>query len=426
MKLPANTEAEHLAIGTALSYPETLDDFVKLQEKDFVSDRNKEILRVIKELYREKGAVEMAEIPDKLKDAPVSALLEYANLAYSATAMKSTIETLRENTRRRTLLKVGNMLQEKAAEEDIETLLAKTAEYIEAESVDQDKEPELLADVVEKRIENYLSGVDVRGIPTGLIDLDRLWAGFFPGELTVLAGRPSIGKTATCQHLALHVAKETQEPVMLFSLEMANDYLADRYIASFMKVDVDNLRRGYVSEERIKNGMKKVIDGVAAYLYLHDEANLTTFDVLSISRKIKRQQGLSLIVVDFLTLLADQKERGESEHLKVANMTRRLRDVAKKLNVPVLILAQLNRGIENRQEKRPNMSDIRESGGIEEAADNILLLYRDEYYNPETTDKPNVLEIIVGKQKQGPRGVVAEVGYDAATGILYNLSRRDE
>ena len=426
--MTSNIEAEALAIGTALTYPETLDEVIKLEEKDFTSETNKKLLNTIKELYREKGNVELVEITEKLPDIPVSKLLEYSNLAYSPTSIKPTIETLREATRRRTLLHVGSMLQQKAADptEDVEELLAKTAEYVETESVSEAKDPELLIEIVEKRIEAHMSGEGVKGIPTGLSDLDKLWAGLFPGELTVLAGRPSIGKTATCQHISLEVAKHTQEPVILYSLEMANDYLADRYIASHMNVDVDNLRRGYVSKETLEGRSSKVYQNLAAYLYLHDDANVTTFDVLSISRKMKRNRGLSLIVVDFLTLLADQKERGESEHLKVSAMTRRLRDIAKKLNIPVLLLAQLNRGIEQRQNKRPTMSDLRESGGIEEAADNILLLYRDEYYYPEDTEEPGVLEIIVGKQKQGPRGVTAKVGYDPATGVLYDISRRGE
>jgi len=159
-----------------------------------------------------------------------------------------------------------------------------------------------------------------------------------------------------------------------------------------------------------------------AQVYLLDQSELTTFQVQSHARKLKRRQGLGAIFIDFLTLLADERERGQNEHQHVSAMTRKLRTIAKNLQAPVVVLAQLSRSVEQRENKRPRLSDLRESGGIEEAADNVLLLYREEYYHPET-DKKNELEIGVAKQKQGPRSVSATVGYDASTGQFYNLAK---
>jgi len=421
-----NQDAEALAIGTALTYQEVLEDFFKLEEADFFGERNKKIYNKIKEIYKEKGEVELADLAGD--EISINTIIEYCNLAYSATALKPTIDKLKEASRRRSLLHLASMLQEKANNpaEDVEELLKVSYEYIEQSSNEANKEPELLFDVAERRINSYIEGITERGITTDLIDLDETFAGLFRQELTVLAGRPSMGKTALSQYIALKVAQKTQEAVTYFSLEMGNEALADRYIANSLSIDVDNLRRGYVKKETIEEGSQKIAKDLSSYLYIHDDSNVTTFDIMQISRKIKRRKGLSLIVIDFLTLLADEKERGESEHLKVSAIVRRLRDIAQKLDVPVLVLAQLNRNVENKDNKRPRKSDLRESGGIEEGADNVLLLYRDEYYYKDKSDKPGVMEVIVDKQKQGPAGVIAEIGYEASTGKFYNISKQKE
>jgi replicative DNA helicase len=287
------------------------------------------------------------------------------------------------------------------------------------------KEPVEAISVVEKIIDNYRAGTTVKGIPTGLRALDNLWAGLYPQELTVLAGRPSMGKTQLALYLSKQTAVYTGEPVLFFSLEMSEDQLGLRILATELEVDVDMLRREQVSQERIESRQGLALAEIAkARIYINDEPDLTTLEMHNIAAKMKREKGLSLVVCDYLTLIEDDKEGGDTYALQVTKTTRRMAAIAKKLNIPVLLLAQLNRDVEKRPNKRPVLNDLKESGGIEERADNVMLLFRKSYYEKDCKD--NTLEIIVAKQKQGPRGVTAYVLYQPDTGRFMDKTRREE
>lgn len=420
---PADTEAERLALATALVYPDTLDDLMTLAEVDFDSQQTRKLFRVICEMGREANEIDWVEFSQRsgLKQSDVVRLTA---LAVSGAMMPGLVKKLRDLSRRRAMIEAGTMLQQRAQDMSTETdaLLAEAAGRIEDATLNTTTEPELIIDVVERRMDNLVAGQGTQGIPTGLIDLDEVWSGFFPGEITILAARPSMGKTALAQFMAQNVAEKTNMPVLFFSLEMANEYLVDRYISTTINSSVDTLRRGQVAKKYLEGQFDRVLKHFAALkIYLQDQSKITTQEIQAQARKIQKREGLSLVVVDYLTLIADDKERGESEHLKVQAITRRLRTIAKTLKVPVMVLAQLNRGLENRQNKRPQMSDLRESGGIEEAADNVLFIYRDKYYNPDNGDERT--EIIIGKQKQGPRGFTAYVDYQPDKGLWRNTAK---
>jgi replicative DNA helicase len=265
----------------------------------------------------------------------------------------------------------------------------------------------LLKEVVE-RIEtlyNQDNQSDVTGIATGFHDLDEKTSGFQPGDLVIVAGRPSMGKTAFSLNIAEHVALTLQKPVAVFSMEMGGAQLAMRMLGSVGRLDQHKVRTGRLLDEdwsRLTHALGKLND---APLFIDESAALNALELRARARRLHRQHGdLGLIVVDYLQLMSAASQ-GENRATEISEISRSLKALAKELHVPVVALSQLNRSLEQRPNKRPVMSDLRESGAIEQDADLILFIYRDEVYNPETQDK-GIAEIIIGKQRNGPIGKV--------------------
>jgi replicative DNA helicase len=266
----------------------------------------------------------------------------------------------------------------------------------------------LLKGVVERIEELYgrEDGSDVTGVETGFADLDRQTAGLQPGDLVIVAGRPSMGKSALAVNMGEHVALHLKLPVLIFSMEMGAHQLALRMIASTGRLNSQNLRTGRLQADdwpRLSGAIGRLND---APILIDETAALTAMEVRSRSRRIAKQfhGKLGLIIVDYLQLM-QANETGENRATEISEISRSLKALAKELKVPVMALSQLNRGLEQRPNKRPVMSDLRESGAIEQDADVILFIYRDEVYNPDTQEK-GVAEIIIGKQRNGPIGTV--------------------
>jgi replicative DNA helicase len=265
----------------------------------------------------------------------------------------------------------------------------------------------LLATVVD-RIEtlyNRDNPSDVTGIPTGFADLDRMTSGLQPGDLVVVAGRPSMGKTALALNIGEHVALHDRKPVAVFSMEMGATQLALRMIGSVGRLDQHKLRTGRLGPEdwdRLSNALGLLNE---APILIDETPALNAIEVRSRARRIMKQRGgLGLVIVDYLQLM-QATTQGENRATEISEISRSMKSLAKELQVPVVALSQLNRSLEQRPNKRPVMSDLRESGAIEQDADVILFIYRDEVYNPESQDK-GTAEIIVGKQRNGPIGTV--------------------
>lgn len=265
----------------------------------------------------------------------------------------------------------------------------------------------LLTQVVERIDELYNrdSQDEVTGIPTGFRDLDRMTTGLQPGDLVIIAGRPSMGKTAMALNIAENVALETELPVAVFSMEMGGAQLAMRMLGSVGRIDQQRLRTGRLGDDdwpRMTHAIQQLND---VRVFIDETPALTPMELRARARRLARQCGkLGLVVVDYLQLMASNSE-GENRATEVGDISRNLKWLAKELNCPVIALSQLNRSLESRANKRPVMSDLRESGSIEQDADVILFIYRDEVYNPDSPDK-GVAEIIVGKQRNGPIGTV--------------------
>ena len=257
---------------------------------------------------------------------------------------------------------------------------------------------------------------DITGVPTGFVDLDRMTSGLQPGDLVVLAARPSMGKTAFAINIAEHVALNEGLPVAVFSMEMGASQLAVRIVGSIGRINQSHLRSGKLTDEewpRLTEAIEKLRN---VSLHIDETPGLNPSVLRANARRLARQCGkLGLIVVDYLQLMSGSSSEGENRASELGEISRGLKMLAKELQCPVIALSQLNRSVETRTDKRPMMSDLRESGAIEQDADIIMFIYRDEYYTREACKEPGVAEIIIGKQRNGPTGTVKLAFLNALT-----------
>lgn len=267
----------------------------------------------------------------------------------------------------------------------------------------------LLTQVVERidELYNRENGSDITGVPTGFIDLDKMTSGLQLGDLIIIASRPSIGKTAFAINIGENVAIDSGLPVAVFSMEMGGAQLAMRMLGSIGRLDQHRLRTGRLNDEdwpRLTHAIQKMND---AQFYIDETPALTPIELRARARRLARQCGkLGLIIIDYLQLMSGNNTNfAENRASEISEISRNLKGLAKELNCPVIALSQLNRSLEQRPNKRPIMSDLRESGAIEQDADVILFIYRDEVYNPDSPDK-GTAEIIIGKQRNGPIGSI--------------------
>lgn len=274
-----------------------------------------------------------------------------------------------------------------------------------------------IKDIVKKSIEAIERFQEhremVTGVPSQFTDLDKLTAGFQPSDLIILAARPSMGKTAFALNIARNAALGSGVPVGFFSLEMSREQLAMRLLCSEGRVDSHKIRTGFLSQQECAKLLSAAGVFMEAPIYIDDTPSISTLELRAKARRMKADRGLGLVVVDYLQLMRG-KESSERREQEISDISRSLKGLAKELNVPVIALSQLNRKVEERNNKRPLMSDLRESGAIEQDADVIAFIYRDEVYNPNSPDK-GIAEIIIGKQRNGPTGEVKLHYIDAYT-----------
>ena len=268
--------------------------------------------------------------------------------------------------------------------------------------------PDLLSQVVDRigQLYDHSNHSGITGVPTGFTDLDKMTSGFQPGDLVIVAGRPSMGKTAFSLNIGEHVAVDQSLPVAVFSMEMGATQLAMRMVCSVGRLDQQRVRTGQLVDDdwpRLTNAIQKMQD---SQLYIDETPGLNALELRSRARKLSRQCGqLGLVIVDYLQLMSSASASGENRATEISEISRSLKGLAKELQCPVIALSQLNRSLEQRPNKRPVMSDLRESGAIEQDADVIIFIYRDEVYNPDSPEK-GTAEIIIGKQRNGPIGTV--------------------
>ena len=428
LKLPPHSiEAEQSVIGGLLLENEALDKIADiLSAQDFYQHDHQTIFQHIGKLIEHNRPADIVTVAESLEST--AELTTIGGIAYLGSLAQNTptaanirryAEIVRERAIMRKLVVVGSGIAESAYNpngrdaqqllDEAEAKIFQIAEGGQRSSQGFQDIKELLPQVAE-RIDMLFSRdnpSDVTGIPTGFADLDSMTSGFQGGDLIIVAGRPSMGKTAFSLNIAENVALDTGLPVAVFSMEMASTQLAMRMIGSVGRLDQHRMRTGRLEDEdweKLTTALGRLNE---APIFIDEGAGLRSFDVRARARRLHRQTGkLGLIVVDYLQLMAAPAGRqGENRATEISEISRSLKALAKELDVPVVALSQLNRSVEQRPDKRPVMSDLRESGAIEQDADLILFIYRDEVYNPDSPDK-GTAEIIIGKQRNGPIGRV--------------------
>lgn len=428
LKLPPNSvEAEQSVLGGLLLENEALDKIADvLSEVDFYRHDHRLIYHHICKLIEQSRPADIVTVAESLENS--AELSSVGGIAYLGALAQNTptaanirryAEIVRERSVMRKLVEVGSGIAESAYNpqgrdaqqllDEAEAKIFKIAESGNRSSqgfVDMKSLLPAVADRIDYLYQRENQGA-VTGVPTGFDDLDERTSGFQPGDLIIVAGRPSMGKTAFSLNIAENVALDTKLPVAVFSMEMGATQLATRMIGSVGRLDQHRMRNGNLEDDdwvRLTTALGKLND---APIYIDEGAGLSSFDVRARTRRLHRQCGkLGLIVVDYLQLMAGTSGRAsENRATEISEISRSLKSLAKELDVPVVALSQLNRSVEQRPDKRPVMSDLRESGAIEQDADLILFIYRDEVYNPDSEDK-GTAEIIIAKQRNGPIGRV--------------------
>ena len=264
---------------------------------------------------------------------------------------------------------------------------------------------DVLIEVYDNIEQLHHNNADITGLPTGYRDLDRITSGFQPNDFIIIAARPSVGKTAFALNIAQNVAINTEENVAIFSLEMGAEQLVSRMLCAEGNIDAQRLRTGKLEAEDWGKLTMAMGSLSHAGIYIDDSPGIRVSEIRSKCRRLKQEQGLGMIIIDYLQLIQGSDRSRENRQQEVSEISRSLKALARELNVPLIALSQLSRGVESRQDKRPMMSDLRESGSIEQDADIVGFLYRDDYYDSES-EKQNIIEIIISKQRNGPTGTV--------------------
>ena len=426
LKLPPHSvEAEQSLLGGLLLDNSAWDRVADLvSEADFYRDDHRRIFRHISkliELGKPADVVTVFESIEKCDEVEQAGGLAYlgeiANNTPSAANIRRYAEIVRERAILRKLVTVGDEIAASALNplgKDAKVLLdaaeSKIFEIAEAGARNTQGfvpiQP-LLGQVVDRIQELYdrENPSDITGVPTGFTDLDQKTSGLQPGDMIIVAGRPSMGKTAFSLNIAEYVAVELGLPVAIFSLEMPGTQLAMRFLASVGRLDQHRVRTGRLNDDewqRLTYALGKLHE---APIHIDESGGINAVDLRARARRLYRQCGkLGLIVIDYLQLMSSAKE-GENRATEISEISRSIKSLAKELHVPVIALSQLNRQLESRPNKRPVMSDLRESGAIEQDADLILFLYRDEVYNPDSPEKGSA-EVNIGKHRNGPTGTV--------------------
>jgi replicative DNA helicase len=424
LKLPPHSvEAEQALIGGLLIDNSAWDRIADVvRETDFYRDDHRRIFRHIGKLIQRGRPADVVTVYESIEQSNeidqtggLAYLGEIANATPSAANIRRYAEIVRERAILRRLVTVGDEIAGNAlnpAGRDVKQLLddAERRIFEIAESGQRDNSgfvpiQPLLGEVVE-RMEALLardSPSDITGVPTGFVDLDRMTSGLQAGDMIVVAGRPSMGKTAFALNIAEHVGVELRQPVAIFSLEMSGPQLASRFLSSVGRIDQSKLRTGRLTDEewgRLTVALGKLHE---APIHIDETGAINSTDLRARARRLHRQFGkLGLIVIDYLQLMSSNGY-GENRATEISEISRSIKALAKELQVPIIALSQLSRKVEERIDKRPLMSDLRESGAIEQDADIIMMMYREEYYKPDTPDK-GMAEVIIGKHRNGPVG----------------------
>lgn len=415
---PQNIEAEQSVLGAVFLSKEALVTAMEiLQPEDFYKTAHQRIFATMLGLYEKGEPVDLVTVTADLQDhklldevGGVTYLTDLASAVPTAANVEYYARIVEEKSILRRLIRTATKIANEGytRDDDVTQIVADAEKYIL--EIAQNRSSGGFIPIRQVLMETYdriemLSQRkgDVTGIPSGYPDLDKMTSGFQRSDLIILAARPSVGKTAFALNVAQNVAARAGETVAIFSLEMSASQLVQRMICAEGNLDASKMRTGWLDDDDWQKLTMAIGTLAKAPIYIDDTPGITVQEIRAKCRRLQSEKGLGLVVIDYLQLI--QGRGKENRQQEVSEISRTLKGIARELNVPIIALSQLSRSVEQRQDKRPMMSDIRESGSIEQDADIVAFLYRDDYYDKESDNK-NVVEIIIAKQRNGPTGTV--------------------
>ena len=418
---PQNIEAEQSVLGAVLIEQSSIAKISDLlNPEDFYREAHRLIYRAVLGLFERSEAIDFITVVDILRRE--NTLEQAGGIAY-ITSLANGVPTAANITFHAKIVQEKSLLRRLiAAATDIASM-----GYAESEEVDrvldsaeqkilevatrkasQDFQPikEIIFSTLDKIDEMHKSKGGITGISTGFTNLDKLTGGFQRSDLILIAARPSMGKTAFVLNVAQHMATRDRKSVVIFSLEMPKEQLAMRMMCAEGMIDSQHLRTGAMSSEEWKNLVDAADRLSGSPMYIDDTANVTAIELRNKARRISKEHGLDCIIIDYLQLMdGGAHSRIDNRQQQISDISRSLKGLARELRVPVIALSQLSRGPESRTNRRPMLSDLRESGSLEQDADLVAFLYRDDYYNPES-EKKNITELLIAKNRNGPTETV--------------------
>lgn len=416
---PQSLEAEQSTLGSMLLDKEAIATAAEiLVAEDFYRDAHRTIFDALISLFNKGEPADLITVTEALRQrnaidavGGASYISTLANTVPTSANCEYYAEIVKNRSIMRALVTAGSQIASIGYDQtaDVPESLDKAEQLIFR--ISQSGETGTVSDMKTvlmstfDRIERlYTTKGAITGLSTGFAELDNILSGLQPSELVVIAGRPSMGKTALALNIAEHVGANEGKPVLIFSLEMSREQLAQRMLCSQATVDGQRLRRGNLSEadwQRLSHAIGRLSE---APIFIDDSPSATALDIRTRARRLKAEHGLSLIIIDYLQLVQGHG-RVENRNQEIAEITRSLKTLARELEVPVISLAQLSRAVEATADKRPLLSHLRESGEIEQSADVVAFIYREDYYKPDT-ERRNIAEIIIAKQRNGPTGTI--------------------
>lgn len=418
--LPHSEEAERSVVGCMMMSRDAIMVAAEiLTGEDFYLQMMGVVFDAMVELYNEGKPVDFVTLPEKLKEKdvpPEVSSMEFAKDLFNSVPTSANVKyyanIVNEKAMLRRLIKLNEEIANTCylSKDSVEDILEDTEKrmfQLLQRRTGRDCVP------IRQVVLNALGTIEkasqmkgtVTGVSTGFVDLDYKTSGLQPSDFILVAARPSMGKTAFVLNMAQHMAFRKEKTVAIFSLEMSKEQLVNRLFSLESKVDSQKIRTGNLEDE----DWAKLIEGAGiignSHLIIDDTPGISISELRSKCRKFKLEQGLDIIIIDYLQLMSGSGRGGDSRQQEISDISRALKGVARELNVPVVALSQLSRAVEKRDDKRPMLSDLRESGAIEQDADVVMFIYRDDYYNKDTENK-NMAEIIIAKQRNGPIGTV--------------------
>jgi len=432
---PQNIDAEQAVLGTILANGENLYKVIEtLKPEDFYREAHRLIYQVMLDLNEKDEPITLLTITEALKQTGdleraggVSYIASLLAMAVPETTLESHAEIIEEKAILRHLIDLSEKIKRLSYnEKDAESILEEAERLVLEVGMKRNQQSytavrEIVYDAIERIEFLYQNRGNITGIPTHFYDLDRMLNGLQKSDLIIIAARPAMGKTSFCLNIAQNAALKSGVPVAVFSLEMSKEQLVTRMLTSEAMVDQHRVRAGELEDEDWLR-LTEVAGMLAkAPIYIDDTPGLTIRELRARARRLKQERNVGLIIIDYLQLLGGSR-RVESRQQEISEISRSLKGLAKELDVPVVALSQLSRAVETRQDKKPIMSDLRESGSLEQDADIVMFIYREEYYKPDT-EKKSIAEIIIAKQRNGPTGVI-ELGFLKEFTKFVNLTKK--